>query len=138
LSGRRVVLDTNIFLSAFTFGGKPEIVLELARAGRIQLVVSTFILAELASILKRKFAWGDEDIREALMIVGRHADLVKPGMRLRILEDEADNRVLECAVEGRAEWIISGDHHLLNLKEFRGIQIVRASDFLSISEEYDP
>lgn len=131
MSVRRVVFDTNIFLSAFTFGGKPEVVFDMVRSGRIQLVVSTSILAELASILKSKFAWRDEDIREALMVVGRHAELVKPGMRLRVLEDDADNRVLECAVEGHAEWIISGDHHLLSLKEFRGIPIVRVSDFLS-------
>ncbi len=103
----------------------------MARAGRIQLIVSTSILSELASILKSKFVWDDEDIREALMVVGRHAELVKPGIRLRVLEDDADNRVLECAVEGHAEWIISGDHHLLSLKEFRGIPIVRVSDFLS-------
>jgi putative PIN family toxin of toxin-antitoxin system len=131
LSVPRVVFDTNIFLSAFTFGGKPEVALEMARAGRIQLVVSAIILGELAAILKSKFAWDDEDIREALRVVGRHADLVKPIRRLQILEDDADNRVLGCAVEGLAEWIISGDRHLLNLKEFRGIPIVRVSDFLS-------
>jgi putative PIN family toxin of toxin-antitoxin system len=137
LSGRRVVLNTNVFLSAFTFGGKPEALFEMARAGSIQLVVSTPILAELASILSSKFAWADEDIREALMVVGRHADLVKPGMRLRVLDDDADNRVLECAVEGHAEWIVSGDRHLLNLREFRGIRIVRVSDFLTEWRESD-
>lgn len=127
----RVVFDTNIFLSAFSFGGHPEAVFTMARAGWLQLVVSPAILAELASILKNKFAWDDEDIREALMAVGRNAELVKPEHRLRVLEDDADNRVLECAVEGRAAWIISGDHHLLSLREFRGIPIVRVSDFLS-------
>ncbi len=137
MSGPRVVLDTNVFLSAFTFGGKPETVLEMARAGRIQLVVSTPILAELASILGGKFAWADGDIREALMVVGRHADLVKPEARLRVLEDDADNRILECAVEGHADWIVSGDRHLLNLREFRGIRIVRASDFLVEWRESD-
>jgi putative PIN family toxin of toxin-antitoxin system len=130
LSGPRIVFDTNIFLSAFTFGGKPEVLFEMARADRIQPIVSTSLLAELASILKSKFAWDDDDIRQALRVVGRHAELVKPKMRLRVLEDDADNRVLECAVEGHAEWIISGDHHLLGLKEFRGIPIVRVSDFL--------
>ncbi|MBN2409472.1 MAG: putative toxin-antitoxin system toxin component, PIN family [Candidatus Aminicenantes bacterium] len=131
MSGRRVVFDTNVFLSAFTFGGKPEIAFEMARAGRIQLIVSTPILGELAAILKSKFAWDDEDIREALRVVGRHAELVKPGMRLRVLREDADNRVLECALAGQANWIISGDRHLLSLKEFRGILIVRVSDFLS-------
>ena len=137
MSGRRVVFDTNVFLSAFTFGGKPEIAFEMARAGKIQLVISTSILAELASILRGKFAWDDEEVRDALMVVGRHADLVKPGLRLRILEDDADNRILECAVEGRADWIVSGDRHLLGLKEFRGIPIVRVSEFLSMAGERD-
>jgi putative PIN family toxin of toxin-antitoxin system len=131
LSCRRVVFDTNIFLSALTFGGKPEVVFEMVRAGRLQLVVSPAILAELASILESKFSWDDEDIRETLMVVGRHAEPVRPEHRLQILKDDADNRVLECAVEGRADWIISGDHHLLGLREFRGIRIGRLSDFLS-------
>lgn len=137
MSGPRVVLDTNVFLSAFTFGGKPEAVFEMARAGRIQLVVSTPILAELASILSGKFSWADEDVREALMAVGRHADLVKPEARLRVLDDDADNRILECAVEGRADWIVSGDRHLLDLKEFRGIRIIGVSGFLSGGPESD-
>jgi uncharacterized protein len=135
VSIRRVVLDTNVFLSALTFGGKPEVVFEMARSGKIRMVVSPPILAELATILKSKFAWDDEEVREALMVVGRHAELVKPGLRLQVLEDDADNRILECAVEGRADWIVSGDHHLLDLKEFQGIPIVRVSAFLSIMGE---
>lgn len=65
------------------------------------------------------------------MIIGRHADLVKPGQNLAVLEDDADNRVLECAIDGRADFIISGNHHLLDLREFRGIPILSASDFLN-------
>ena len=137
MSVRRVVFDTNIFLSAFTFGGKPEVAFEMARAGRIRLIVSASILAELASILRGKFAWDDEDVREALIVVGRHADLVKPGLRLRVLEDDADNRILECAVEGHADLIVSGDHHLLGLKEYGGIPIVRVSEFLAALGERD-
>ena len=137
MSVPRVVFDTNIFLSAFTFGGKPEVAFEMARAGKIQLVVSASILAELASILSGKFAWDDEEVRDALLVIGRHVELVKPGLRLRVLDDDADNRILECAVEGRADWIVSGDHHLLSLKEFRGIPIARVSDFLSIAGEQD-
>ncbi len=130
MSSCRVVCDTNILLSAFLFGGNPEAVLEAARTGKIDLVTSSSILAEFASILKNKFSWDDEAVREALTAIGRHADLVKPGQNIKILDDDADNRVLECAVEGRADFIISGDHHLLDLREFRGIPILRASDFL--------
>lgn len=131
MNSRRVVFDTNIFLSAFLFGGNPELVFGMARAGTIKLLVSSAILAELASILKRKFSWNDDDIREALMIIGRYADLIKPEQKLSILRDDADNRVLECALEGHADYIISGDHHLIDLEEFCGIPILPASDFLA-------
>ena len=130
MSFSRAVFDTNIFLSALLFDGNPGLVLEMVRAGKIQLIVSPAILTELSFILKSKFSWDDEDIREALMAVGRIAVFVKPAHRLRILADDADNRVLECALEGGADCIISGDHHLLKLGEFRGVPILRASDFL--------
>jgi putative PIN family toxin of toxin-antitoxin system len=124
-------LDTNIFLSALMFGGPPEVLVRAARAGRIQLVTSPQILAELAMILKKKFAWSGEDVVEAVIAVGRHADMVKPRQRLGVLDDEPDNRILECAVEGKADYIVSGDHHLLRLKRFGSIAILGASELLS-------
>lgn len=131
MSSCRIVFDTNIYLSALIFGGKPILVFEMVRAGKVQLIASPAILAELAFILSSKFAWDDEDIREAIRVIGRQAELVKPSQRLSVLEDDADNRVLECALEGKADYIISGDHHLLKLGEFQGIPILRASDFLN-------
>jgi len=124
-------LDTNIFLSALMFGGSPEVLVRAARAGRIQLFTSPQILAELAMILKKKFAWSGEDVVEAVIAVGRHADMVKPRQRLGVLDDEPDNRILECAVEGKADYIVSGDHHLLRLKRFGSIAILGASELLS-------
>ncbi len=112
------------------FGGPPEVLVRRARAGRIRVVTSPQILAELAMILKKKFAWSDEDIVEAIQAFGRHADLVKPRPRLSVLDDDPDNRILECAVEGKADYIVSGDHHLLRLKRFGGIAILGASELL--------
>jgi putative PIN family toxin of toxin-antitoxin system len=129
LSAWRVVFDTNILLSAFLFGGNPEALFRAVRAGKIQLITSPSILAEFASILKNKFSW-EGDIREALTVIGRRAELVKPKRSLAVLEDDADNRVLECALEASADFIISGDHHLLDMGEFRGIPILQASEFL--------
>jgi predicted nucleic acid-binding protein len=63
------------------------------------------------------------------------AEVVKPSEKLCLLEDEADNRILECAVAGNADFIVSGDRHLLSLKEFRDIPIVRAAEFLSRLED---
>ncbi|MEW5901358.1 MAG: putative toxin-antitoxin system toxin component, PIN family [Acidobacteriota bacterium] len=131
MSPTGVVFDTNILLSAFLFGGKPQALFEAVRSGKIELLTTPSILAEFASILGDKFSWEDKDVREALIVIGRHAELVKPKQKIALLEDDADNRVLECALEGSADFIISGDRHLLNLREFRGIPILRAAGFLA-------
>jgi len=113
------------------FGGRPEVLLLAARGGQIRLVTSPQILAELAFILKDKFGWADEDILEAILAVGHHADLVKPRQKITVLDDDPDNRILECAVEGKADYIVSGDRHLLDLKNYAGIRILRASEAVS-------
>jgi putative PIN family toxin of toxin-antitoxin system len=131
----RVVFDTNVFLSAFIFGGKPEEAFQAARRGRCLLLVSPPILAEVAQILIKKFEWDDGDIEDAIRTIGRVAEVVKPSEKFCLLKDEADNRILECAVAGNADFIVSGDRHLLSLKEFRDIPIVRAAEFLSRLED---
>jgi putative PIN family toxin of toxin-antitoxin system len=120
----RAVFDTNIFLSAILFGGPPEILLRAAPARQIQLVTSPQILAELALILRSKFRWPEEDIREAILAISRHAQVIKPSRKISILDDDPDNRVLECAVEANADYIVSGDRHLLRLKRFGGIAMI--------------
>jgi len=133
----RVVFDTNVFLSAFIFGGKPEEAFQAVRRRRCLLVVSPPILAKVARILKDKFEWVDREIEEAVRTIGRTAELVKPNEKFNVLEDDADNRILECAAAGKAELIVSGDRHLLSLREFRGIPILRAAEFLSRPENGD-
>lgn len=126
----RVVFDTNIFLSAFIFGGNPEKLFELARAKRVHLFTSPRILAKFADRLRGKFGWSEDDVVEAIKTVGYSSELVKPTQRLNVLEDDADNRILECALEAGANFIVSGDMHLLQLKEFELIPIVKAADLL--------
>lgn len=127
----RVVFDTNIFLSAFIFGGNPEKLFELARAKKLHLFTSPSILTEFADRLRDKFGWSEEDIVEAIKTVGYSSELVKPVRRLTILEDDPDNRILECAVEAEVDFIVSGDKHLLSLKEHEGIKIISAKELLS-------
>jgi putative PIN family toxin of toxin-antitoxin system len=131
----RAVFDTNVFLSAFIFGGKPEEAFQAARRGRCLLVVTPPILAEVARILTEKFEWDEEDIEDAIRTIGRVAEVEKPDEKFGVLEDEADNRILECAVAGNADFIVSGDRHLLSLGKFRGIPILRAAESLSRLEE---
>jgi putative PIN family toxin of toxin-antitoxin system len=133
----RVVFDTNILLSAFLYGGNPRELFELARARRVTLVLSPSILLEFSTVLKQKFSWEDADMADAVKAIGFSAELTKPSSTIDVLSDDADDRVLECAVDGAAQFIVSGDHNLLEPGEYQGIRIVQAKDMIGLLTE-DP
>ena len=122
----RVVLDTNVYISAVLFGGKPERIRLLAKEGEIEVLVSEAVLFEISEILRRKFGWTSSKISLLIDDIRLYVTLIIPGRRIsRIKEDDTDNRILECAVEGEAYYIVSRDkRHLLPLKEYRGIKIL--------------
>ncbi len=127
----KVVVDTNVFVSAFiVLGSKGEDALLLAQRRRVDLYSSLPILTETARILRTKFDQFENDITAALKIIGRAATIVRPSRAVSVIEDSPDNRILECAVTAEADLIVTGDHHLLDLREFEGIPIVRLADFL--------
>lgn len=135
----RVVLDTNVVVSSFIAPTSiPAQVVELMRRDEFELLVSEAILAEYASVLKyphiqarhRRSDAEVEDIIEGFRIV---AMLVEPVHRLEVVKDDTeDNKFLECAVEGGAEFIVSGDKHLLAIKEYAGIHILTPTAFLTV------
>src|SRR3989337_1258063 len=132
----KVVFDTNIFISAFVVpGSQGERAFILARQRRFDLYTSVPILTETANKLREKFDQSAEDIKEALKIISRAAEVLKPSTKLHVLEDVPDNRILECAVEAKADVIVTGDRHLLKLKKFQGIPVVRLVDFLRMFPE---
>lgn len=128
----KVVLDTDILISAFVFpGGPPEDVFRAALEGRVELVTSAPLLAEFGRVLSSKFGWESSAAEEAVAQVVRIGTVVRPETTLaEIAEDPDDDRVLEAALEGRADVIVSGDRHLLRLRTWRGIKIVKAAAFL--------
>lgn len=130
----KVVADTNIYLSAILFGGKPDKIRRLAREKEIELLISEQILAEIAGILKRKFDWLDSQISQTIDSIRTTTTLITPKYTLNVIKKHnPDNRILECAVEGGAQYIVSGDkHHLLPLKGWKGIKIISPSEFLEI------
>ena len=128
---RKVVFDTNIYISAFiTPGGRGEAAYQKAVDGSIQLFSSVSILTELAGILQGKFKWDAERVKAAVRHVAAVATVLKSDKRLAVLADEPDNRILECAVEAQAEAIVTGDKHLLDLVTYEGIEIVTLVVFL--------
>ena len=129
---RVVVADSNIFISAFLRGGKPLELLELARAGQIELAVSTPILEETARVLATKFKVPEDDILAFYEELRGFTKRVEPPETLDVVPgDKTDSRIIECAVAAKSDVIVTGDSHLLDLGEFRGIKTQRVAAFLA-------
>jgi putative PIN family toxin of toxin-antitoxin system len=113
----RVVFDTNIYASDLAIpGGNAEIAYLEAVRGAFELFTSVAILTETAGVLQTKFDWMEDRVREAIHEISQVATVLRPRPTLHILEDEPDNRILECGLAARADYIVSGDRHLLALK----------------------
>lgn len=125
----RVVLDTNVFISAL-FAGFPEETYHAALERRCTLVVSPAILAELARALRKKFHTPEADIIAYVKQSGRIAEIIRPTHVVSVLRDDADNRILECAEAGKVDLIVSGDRDLLQLKQYSAVPIIRPADFV--------
>lgn len=128
----RVVLDTNVYLSAILFGGTAEKVLERISQRGDFIFISPFIRDEIARVLAAKFRWGERKIAVVLDDLDEKTILVRPAVRLAVIaEKDDDNRILECAVAVEADYLISGDRkHILPLRNFRGTEVVSLSEFL--------
>ncbi|NLU49333.1 MAG: putative toxin-antitoxin system toxin component, PIN family [Syntrophomonadaceae bacterium] len=124
----RIVMDTNVLVSAIGWGGLPGRILDSCIVGKIALSISTDIIEELIDVISRpKLAVVAQhpDLEAVLLWLYGPNRLVYPQERLTVISDDpADNRILECAVAANADFIVSGDNHLLSLKEFRGIPIL--------------
>jgi hypothetical protein len=132
-----VVLDTNVLISALlSTGGPPAQIMEHWEGGMFDVVTSGPLLEEL------KRALGYERVRKYLEMTPREintfidgwsavAICVDPEMELDVVEDDPDdNRVLECAVASGANYIVSGDDHLLDLEEYQGIEVLPPAGFI--------
>ena len=127
----RVTADSNIYVSALIFGGKPLALLDLAQDGHIELSISDDVLAETLRVVRDKFHRTREQLQADETLISAITTRVQPVERLdAVPSDPDDNRVLECAVAAGSEVIVSGDQDLLRLGSFRGMKIVRVSDFL--------
>ena len=129
----KVVFDTNIFISAFVIpGGKAEAAYLHALRKDFTLYSSVAILTETAQKLREKFGWQQDKITSVLKTIAKVAIIIKTEPHLHLLADEPDNRVLECAEAAGADFIVTGDKHLLFLKHFQNSNLVRLSDFLKL------
>lgn len=127
----RVVLDTNVLVSALLWRGAPHRCLAAVQAGLAELVISPPILEELRTVLVTKFRHTPADADEAIKLIRAAADVVEIAGRHRAVPDDPDDdKFVETAQAGRAELIVSGDHHLLDLGSAFGVPIITARGFL--------
>jgi len=131
----KVVIDSNVFISALYLPeSRPAEVVLLARRRKIINFISPQILKEVERIIKEKLFWDNYKTRSAMARIKKFSEVVKPKERLAIIADDPDNRILECAVAGQTDFIISGDQHLLHLKNYQGIKILTPAAFLEAIE----
>jgi putative PIN family toxin of toxin-antitoxin system len=125
--------DSNVWVSAFNFPGKPRQLIEMADAGEISIVISQPIIEEVLRVLREKLQWSDEALIEVRLQMEGMARKVTPTEEVDdVREDPADNRILECASVARSDYIVSGDNDLLRAKMFRDMPIVKVSMFLDL------
>jgi putative PIN family toxin of toxin-antitoxin system len=130
---KRVVIDTNVVISALLFGGEPAELIPLWKSGRIKPLASNEIVDEYLRVLTYpKFGLTPEEINFIFyQEIVPHFEIVraKPG-RVIVGDDPSDDKFIRCAQAGRAKTIISGDRHLLRLKSFGSIEILTPARFL--------
>ena len=127
----KVVLDTNVLISAIVFGGKPEQIVKRVQEGSITPVITPILVAELTEILIKKFHFTTDKIMLVEELIKENFEVVHPSQIVHVLSDEDDNRVLEAALKGDCNYIVTGDNDLLDLKLYKNIMVITPTNFLS-------
>lgn len=129
----RVVIDTNVLISGIFWTGKPKQLLNKVRSQEITFVTSEILLDELKEVLARAdkpFHLASKDVERVVNAMRDLAEVVRPRSCVAICRHDADNRVLECALDGHAGSVVTGDVHLLELEHYQGIRIMTVADCL--------
>ena len=127
----RVVFDTNIFISAFIIPGSlAETAIKKVIEGQDTLVISKEIIKEVLSVFSHKFRRDKEAISHVAVFLSELGEWVSPTKKINIFKDEPDNRIMECALSGEADVIVTGDKRMLKLKEYKGVRIISLKEYL--------
>ena len=129
----KLVFDTNIFISAIVIPhSKAEKAILKIIEGIDTLVISKDIINEILSVLSTKFHRDREAISHAAFYLSELAQIVTPRKAVQVFKDDPDNRILECALSGKADAIVTGDKEMLKLKAFEGIKIISLKEYLEL------
>jgi putative PIN family toxin of toxin-antitoxin system len=137
----RIVIDTNVLVSGIIQKkGFPYKVVKAWEDDNVVLIASEFLINEVSKVLhyekiRLRYSLKDEEIKQVLLTLVRYSIFINDPPKLNVIkEDLSDNNILAAAVEGKADFIISGDSHLLNLVNYKGIKILTPKEFCGIAE----
>ncbi|MDO8444117.1 MAG: putative toxin-antitoxin system toxin component, PIN family [bacterium] len=129
----KVVLDTNIYLSGLIFkDSKPSLILDLAKKGKFEIYCSDFIIAEIERIFVSKFGYSQKTVDKIIIEILKFVQIIEPDKQVDAIKAKADdNRILECALSAKADYLVTGDKkHILPLGKIGETKIINAADFL--------
>jgi uncharacterized protein len=137
----KLVLDTNVWVSALFWGGKPAEIIKLAEQGKVTVFVSEEIVSEISQVLVypkiekiwRALGMRREDLMEQVL---KNSKFVKVTNKVKVIvEHPADDRFLECALATDADFVVSGDKHLLKVGAYKKTKILSVNDFLNLTNK---
>lgn len=132
--GKVVVPDTNVLISSiFWDKGSSHKIAALAIQQKITNFTSPELLNELAKVLRVKFEQPEDIIERQLALVANYSQIIEPKIKVNVIkEDPSDDKVVECALSCNAEFIVSGNNHLLKIRTYKGIKITKPKEFLDL------
>lgn len=134
----RIVLDTNIYIAAMVRNGfSADIINTITIVHNLTSITSEEILSELEQKLQNKFKWSQKDVSATLIVLRQITEVVEITEQVSVIaRDPQDNKILECALAGKADLIVTLDQDLIKLKHFQGIGIIHPKTFSWTFPEY--
>ena len=131
----KIVIDSNIFVSSFFWGGNPKEVFDRVLNGLDELFITDEIIEEIISVMSSsKFTVNINDIDDYVKIIEKYSKKIVSEIPVFISRDQDDNKILECAFDGNVDYIITGDKDLLVLIEYESIKIIKPKEYLELPE----
>lgn len=130
----RIVLDTNVIISAIIRNGKPRKLLRIGIDDKYEILLSKEMLEEISSVLQRpKFKMTKDKVHHVVSALTMSSEVVTVTSNFKAIKNDPDDDIIiNTAHDGKADYIVSGDDDILNLENFRGIRIVSVDDMLRI------
>jgi putative PIN family toxin of toxin-antitoxin system len=130
----KIVIDSNIFVSSFFWGGNPQKIFDRVINGLDELFITDEIIDEIESVMgSRKFNANMSEIEDYVKIIEKYSKkTVSKNVSESISRDKDDDKILQCGFDGNVDFIITGDKDLLVFKEYKAIKIMTPKDYLEI------